>query len=295
MKIAITGCTGFIGHKFIELYKNKYSLIGITRNKSSFNEDGLEIQKSDYSVESLINIFQNVDAVLHLASQKAFSKDHTGVQAYTESILLLENVLIAANQCSIKNVVNISSRCVYGIYTQTKFNELSTTHPINKYGVMKLCGEIISEYYNNTFGMKIKNLRLAQVVGYPMKDKYMFNTFLERIRKNETIEILGQGAGKRDYIYVDDVCRAIEIAIQRENVSGIYNIGSGIGLSNLDVAKKMISIFESDSKIEVIKNSPLDKTNIVLDTNKAKNELGFVNKYDMDSILYDIKNKIRRE
>ena len=59
---------------------------------------------------------------------------------------------------------------------------------------------------------------------------------------------MGQGIGKRDYIYIKDVCRAIECAVQKCERFGIYNIGSGVGISNKDIAEKMVEILKVSLK-----------------------------------------------
>lgn len=290
MKIVITGITGFIG-KSLEKYLQDYEIIGVTRSlKNCKDGDNAKYIVSDYSIDDLKEIFRGAGAVVNLASQKVGGETQKGVQGYFSSISLLENIILAAKDCGITNIVNVSSRCVYGTYTENGFKETDETHPINLYGVMKIWGETISEYYNRTEKMKIKNLRLSQVVGYPMKDKYMFSTFLEKAVNNEPLEILGQGEGKRDYIYLKDVCRAIKCAVMNEERSGIYNIGSGVGVSNKEVAEKMIKIFGSKSQMNIKKDSPSDTSNIVLDVEKAKQELNFFCKYTMDTMLYDIKN-----
>ena len=85
-----------------------------------------------------------------------------------------------------------------------------------------------------------------------MFDKYMFSTFLEKIQKDDEIQIQGQGSGQRDYIYIKDVCKAISLAVQADKVSGVYNIASGIGTSNIKIAQKMKKVFESKSNIHVL-------------------------------------------
>ena len=92
-----------------------------------------------------------------------------------------------------------------------------------------------------------------------------------------------------------DVCTAIECAIKHSEQFGIYNIGSGIAISNLEVAEKMVRLFKSSSKINIIEDSPKDESRIVLDVTKAKNELDFACKYKMDDILYDIMIQDKRK
>ena len=298
MKVLVTGISGFIGENLAVFLKSNYDVIGITRKIKGYDliED-IEYKESDYTIASLTDIFKEVEAevIVNLASQKAGKEDLEGAQGYMDSISVLENIILSAKNCGIKNIINISSRCVYGNYTDSTFKESDESHPINKYGVMKSWGEILSEYYNRTDGMRIKNLRLSQVVGFPMKDKFMFSTFLEKTINNETLDIYGQGTGKRDYIYIKDVCTAIECAVKHSEQYGVYNVGSGIAISNLEVAKKMVYFFKSSSKINIIEDSPKDKSRIVLDMTKTKNELDFTCKYKMDDILYDIVAQIKRK
>ena len=294
-KIVIIGYTGFIGKNLVNYLGDKYDIVAVSRSGGCSEEKNIKYVKSDYSRESLKKILFDVDGVVNLASQKAAKDESCGVQIYSSSLKTLENIILASMDCNIKNIVTISSRCVYGNYTKESFSENEEINPINKYGLMKALGEEICEYYNLKRDMKIKNIRLSQVIGYPMNDKYMFSTFLEKTNENETIEIYGQGTGVRDYIYIGDACRAVELALIQKDKSGIYNIGTGKGISNLEIAKKMIEVFKSTSKISVISDSPQDKSRIILNIDKAKKELGFLPEYDMDKVLAEVREKRYKE
>ena len=290
MNIVITGVTGFIGQQLEAFLQEAHSITGVTRREDNIKNHF----KSSYSTEHLKELFYGADVVINLASQKALTNNTLGIQAYIPSVIILENILSASKECGIQNVINISSRCVYSSHTDTEFKETDVVHPLNMYGVMKLWNENLSDFYNRTYSMHIKNLRLSQVIGYPMFDKYMFSTFLEKIQKDDEIQIQGQGSGQRDYIYIKDVCKAISLAVQADKVSGVYNIASGIGTSNIKIAQKMKKVFESKSNIHVLPESPSDLTRVVLDTTKAKQDLHSSCDYTIDEALYDIKNIIKK-
>ncbi len=269
MKIAVTGGAGYIGREFIKEYSDQYSIISLSRSKQD------NAVQTDYSCQHLTEALAGCDAIVHLASQKA-TKDNeaNGLTAYFDSIRILEETLKAAKELGIKNVIFTSSRCVYGTFTDTKFTETDYLEPINYYGICKIACEKLCEYYNQRFDMNIKVLRLGQVIGSDMNDKSLFNTFLHNAQSNLPLTIMG--CDIRDYIYIKDVCRAIQCSIEHPECKGIYNISSGIGIDNQMIAKDMIAYFSSSSEIEIKEPTFHKKPDrIILDMTKAATELEF--------------------
>ena len=292
MKIAITGSNGLIGKNCIVELKKKFEIVALVRSTGNIGEKCSNVQyvKTDYSIENLMQVLNDVEGIVHLAAQKMLKDDDRGVEGYLPSIITLENVIKSALKLGITNIINFSSRCVYGEYSEEKYKENTKTMPINFYGVSKIMGEQLCEYYNDRYNMKIKNFRLAQVIdgGTSIQEKNMFNIFLQKAKQNNIIEIWGNGMDFRDYIYIKDVCRGIENGLLHPNQSGIYNIGSGIGVCNKTMAETIIKEAKSKSEIVYVKNKNVKNCKIILDVNKAKNELGFQCKYSMEGYIKDV-------
>lgn len=290
MKLAITGSNGYIGQNCIDYLNTDFDILALYRAKSRtlfrVRPANVHFKATDYSVEQLKDCFRRCDAILHLASQKAGKSGNPRIQEYYPSITLAENVLQAAYELNIRNIVMASSRCVYGINTATAFHESDTPNPINIYGIYKLLVEEMCRYYNEKKSMKIKVLRLGQVVGRNMNDRSMFCTFLKKVIADETLTV--NGIDERDYIYIKDVCNAIKCALCAAEKKGIFNIATGYAVSNLQVAQNMIDEF-SRGMIDFHEVNEEQPNRIVLDCNKAYHELKFQCQFkNMKQIISDI-------
>ena len=299
MKVAVTGATGFVGKAVVEDLSRDMEVIALGRKGGSILQmqplERVSYAECGYTVPELRELCEGADAIINLASQKVVKGEPNGLEDYRSSLELLEHVLRAAAENGIKNVITISSRCVYGEQNTLPYSEDETPDPINFYAVEKVMGETLSEYYNRKKGLCVKNLRLAQVIGYPMNDGYMFSTFLRQIQEGETVRIWGNGVGKRDYIYLKDVTQAIRCALSAKEEKGIFNIGSGIGVSNVEIAEWMKEVFHSNSEIQMLREKPEDKSIVYLDMNKTKERLHFSCRFSMQDVIRDIAEQIQRE
>lgn len=296
MKLAITGSTGLIGHACVEELKARHDIIAMSRPRVGRKmplADGVEYIETEYSEDELTEIICGCDGVIHLAARKVVPGEPEGSRHYMDSLFLLEKVIRAAQNCGISNIVDISSRCVYGNYTEDSFVEDAPLAPINFYAVEKIMAEQLAEFYNRERGMCIKTLRLSQVVAYLPDEKNMFMTFLKQALNHESITLYGEGKGVRDYIYVKDVCRGIEAAICAKKRKGIYNLGSGIGSSICQIAEQILQLTNSSGQVVHLMDKAEDCSRIVLNTDKMREEMGFSAQYDVNAMVCDILESMK--
>lgn len=112
MKLVITGANGLIGKRFLDAYADKYKILALTRSKSLPSDEPRKVvwQSTDYSVVSLVDIFSNADAVLHLASMRPYAKG----DCYLDNVTLDRAIFKAAAEAQLKNITYLSSCSVYG-------------------------------------------------------------------------------------------------------------------------------------------------------------------------------------
>ena len=282
-KIGLVGGSGFIGQSFQKLYAEKAVLADASRKNSAVGE---------YSPEALEKALSGCDSVVIFAAKKVSQNEKQSLMLYNDNIKILENTLIACTNLGIKNIIYLSSRCVYSNRQKSPVKENGELAPINYYGISKLSCELLCGYYNRHFGTNIKILRLSQVIGND-KNGYLISLYTENAAAGKPLLVYGASAGKRDYIYVKDVCRAIWLALQKYALCGVYNIASGIGTTNSELAKAIIDGFHSRSEIEVLTDKKEDTSVCYLNTEKAKNELGFWRQYSLTDAFSDIYNEER--
>lgn len=280
-KIGLVGGSGFIGKNFKNLFGDKAEIKDISRKNQTV---------SQYSAEQLEQALAGCDSVVIMAAKKVNPKEQQSLALYEENVRIVENTLIACNQLGIKNIVYLSSRCVYANPQKSPIAEGGVIRPINYYGISKYTGELLCGYYNRIDQTNIKILRLSQVVGND-KNGYMIDRFMENAEKGQPLTVYGKSVGQRDYIYVKDACHAIWAALHRYDLCGVYNIGSGVGTTSLELAKAIINGFHSSSQVEMLTEKQEDPSISYLDVRKAKEALGFSCAYSLAEAFCDLKKE----
>lgn len=297
MRVAVTGGTGFIGKNLLKMLNNKYEFIILGRRSIDnyiIGDEKYKYHCTDYSVEQLVNCFKNVDAVVHLSSKKV-EYDSKFDDYISDNIVLTSNVFEACRDTGIKNVINLSSRMTYDIDAKIPWVENSKENPNTYYGISKLTIDKLANYYNANFDMQIKSLRASQVFGLNdnVIDKnqmgFMIMKFIDLAIKKQALTIYGDGAGVRDYIYIKDLINSIDCALESPSANGIFNIGSGVGISHKELATKINQIFNNQSNLIYDYDVVEDKSKHLLDIDKARRVLKYSPEYPLEKALQDIK------
>lgn len=282
-KIGLVGGSGFIGSCFQSMYSNAARLCDVSRKSGAVGE---------YTPEQLEKALYVCDSVVIFAAKKVNPDEKQSFMLYEDNIKTLENTLIACVKLGIKNIVYLSSRCVYANTQKSPVGENGEIAPINYYGISKYSCELLCDYYNRNFGTNIKILRLSQVVGND-RNGYLISRYVENASDGKPLAVYGNALGKRDYIYVKDACFAIWLALDKYLLCGVYNIGSGTGTSNAELAKAVIDGVGSSSEIKFFRDKKEDVSVCYLNTAKAKNELGFECSYSLTQAFGELSAQKR--
>ena len=265
--INVLGGNGFVGSRYRELTKNV-----VINAKYDY------IVKEDSEVVYFISTVDNYNV-------------HTN--PYLDIETNLTTLVKTLESCKDKNVTFnfISSWFVYGD-VKLPAKEDSYCDPKGFYSITKRTAEQLIISYCETFGIKYRILRLANVLGksdYKVsKKKNALQYMINQVVNNEDINLYEGGIFYRDYIYVDDVVQAINLIIEKGNLNEIYNIGNGEQVfikQALDYVKNKVN---STSKFGTMQIPQFHKTvqtkNMVLDISKIKN-LGYIPQYNINQIL----------
>lgn len=288
MNITVFGGAGFIGSNLLqELEISNYRVTLYDRNtKSKKMPDSIyKIIDGDFFTESNFDdILYNQDIVIHLISGVSPYTSMLNVEAaYNNDIPATLRMLEAARKNNVSKVIYLSSGgTVYGNRDETYLSEELFSAPINHYGIMKLTIEKILLLYNEIYKMNNIALRVANPYGpgqNPGKNIGAVSIFMDKILKGEEITIFGDGNLVRDYIEISDVTksliRSIEYKREDPTLKPIFNVGTGIGTSLLEVIKEIETITGKKAAISFIKERSIDAKRNVLDVNKAKHYLDF--------------------
>jgi len=268
-KLSVFGSTGFIGRRFTEMYPNETIKVRKEENEAP-------TKNLLYLISTVDNY--NIHSDLHIDVDTNLSK-------------LLDVIKANKDENLIFNFV--SSWFVYGQNPNIPFNEETTIcKPTGFYSITKRCAEEMLICFCNTFNIRYRIFRLANVLGEGDKKisrkKNALQFLVNEAVHDRDLHLYYGGEVLRDYIYIDDVCSAIKLCTDTAPTNQIINIGSGTPSKFLDIIDK--TIVKSQSKSRIIDIQPTVFHNIVqtkhsyLDVKKLKS-YGFKQKYNMDDII----------
>jgi len=281
MKVAVTGASGFLGSHFLEMYKNKFEIIALSR-KSIKNQKDVEFRQTDYSKESLRKVLSDCEAILHLGANRPYGLMQND---FMENIRVDKNIFEAALEIGIKNIVFTSSRSVYG-NQQAPWKETQKPMPTAPYALAKYQSEITAEYFNQK-GMNIKVLRIAQVFGLGEYESSAISTFIRNSHQGIPIVLTVTGI-LREYIYIKDLMNAFSTALTNENHKGIYNVGSGELIKLEDIAKTIVSVFQREKLVQIAENPKFIEENSIMDSSLFYKTFKWKPSYTFASATKDI-------
>jgi len=313
-KILILGASGFIGQNLYLYFKKKnYKVFGTYLNKPVKNSNKQNLFKCNlvnyYEINSISDKIKNIDVIINAAAITSGAKDiinspHIHVN---DNAIINSNITKLSFEKKIKHVIMMSCSVMYPSslkkLKETDYQDFQKIYPKYFGGAwMKIFMEKNSEFYSSLKKSKFTIIRHSNTYGpydkYDLEKSHVFGaTIAKTMNAKKTIKVWGEGTEIRDFLYIDDLCRFIEMAIKKQNNNfEIYNVGSGKGISIKNLVKKVIE--KSKKKLEIVyeTHQPTLKTNIVLDCSKALKDFNWAAKTTLDdgivkSINWYIKNR----
>ncbi len=301
MNFLITGIAGFIGsHTGEKLISLGHSVIGIdnfdpfyARTIKMSNIDQLKKSKSFQlyeadirSKETLLDIFDKheVDIVIHLAAKAGVRPSIEYISEYYEvNINGTVNLLECMKDKRITKLIFASSSSVYGNNQKVPFSELDMVdHPISPYAATKKSGELLCHTYSHLYGIDITCLRFFTVFGPRQRPDLAIHKFTRLIDEGKPVPVFGDGSTSRDYTYVEDIIAGIIGAIEKLDGFHVYNIGESRVIKLNELIKLIETALNKKAILKIQPLQPGDVEKTFADISKARLELGYDPKYDME-------------
>lgn len=297
MKIAIFGGGGFIGSAIVDrLLKDGHEIKIFERHrvdpyrKFSASESVEWISGDLMSIHDVSKVVNGVDVVLHLVSTtlpKSSSDDP--IYDVQSNLIATLQMLNAMRDCGVRKIVFISSGgTVYGVPSYLPIDEAHPTDPMVSYGITKLAIEKYLLLYQRQHGIKANILRVTNPYGERQRVETAqgaVGVFLDRVLKDQPLEIWGDGSVTRDYIYVGDVAEAFSRAIEYDGPASVFNISSGNGTSLNQLIDQIEKVVDRPVQRQYLSGRAFDVPISVLDNSLAQRELGWVPAVDLLSGL----------
>lgn len=251
MKIVVTGATGVLGRHLLALLRGPgtkgptMELIALSRH-SRPAPSGVRALRSDYSLEHLNKVMGGCDAVVHLAASRSASAELTD---HLPSLELADHVFRAAAAHG-AHIVYASSISVYGYAVTPPWTETTPPAAHLPYGVLKYAAERLGVGYAARAGSPMASLRFGHLYGAFEDNNYLVNTLMRRAAQDMDLHLHAPARVRRDFTYAGDAAQGVVDALTTR-ADGVFNIGSGMPVTNAEIATAIVNGFGSRSRIIV--------------------------------------------
>ena len=302
-KVLVTGGAGFIGSNFIHYWlKNhpadfvvnldKLTYAGNRQNlKAVENSPNYSFIKSDICDPQIVKkAMKGVDVVVHFAAESHVDRSIMDPSVFVKTNVLGTQVLLnEALDANVGRFHHISTDEVFGaleLDDPQRFTEETPYSPRSPYSASKAAADHLVRAYHVTYKLPITITNCADNFGpfqYPEK---LVSLSITNVLEGKKVPIYGDGLYVRDWLYVEDHCRAIDLVIAKGKVGETYLIGTDSDMANIDLVKKLLLIMGKDEKmIEYVADRPGHDRRYAIDSAKIKNELGWKPVFDLEEAL----------
>lgn len=291
--ILVTGGAGFIGSNFINYIlksADDINIINLDKLTYAGNKENLfaseknknyNFIKGDICNNELVDyVFKkySINFVINFAAETHVDRSILGAEVFYTTNVIGTNVLLeAAKRYKVEKYVQISTDEVYGsLGPEGLFKEESPLAPNSPYSSSKAGADLMALSYYRTFGVPVVITRCSNNYGPYQFPEKLIPLMVINALNNKKLPVYGDGLNVRDWIYVIDHNRAVELVMENGKPGQIYNIGAGYEMKNIEIIKLILSILgKSDNLIEYIADRPGHDRRYAIDSTKIREELGW--------------------
>jgi dTDP-glucose 4,6-dehydratase len=287
MRTLITGGAGFIGCNFVRhmlkehpdeeiIVLDKLTYAGRLENLEEVM-DRITFVKGDICDKEIVKkTMEGCDKVVNFAAESHVDRSIATPEDFVMTdVIGVFTLLEEARRRDIDRFVQISTDEVYGSTVSGSFSEADILDPSSPYSASKAGGELLARSYVRTYGLNLVVTRSSNNYGpfqYPEK---LIPVLVIKALRNEPLPIYGKGLNVRDWLHVEDNCRAIDLVLQKAEAGDIVNVGSGNEVPNIDVAKMILEhMGKPESLIAFVTDRPGHDFRYSLEWERLK-ELGW--------------------
>ena len=289
MKILVTGGAGFIGANFIRYWLNKHpedKIVNLDKltyaghlssTKDYKDNKNYSFIKGDICDPKIVNkVIDGVDCVIHFAAESHVDRSVLGPKTFVLTNVIGTQVLLeAALKHEVKRFHHVSTDEVFGalpLDSDKKFTENTVYDPRSPYSASKAASDHLVRAYFHTYGLPITITNSSNNYGNFQDPEKFLSRMITNLIDNQKLPIYGDGKYVRDWVHVEDHCRAIDAVLKKGIVGETYLVG-GLkdDINNLAVAKKLLKIFnKNEDFLKYVKDRPGHDRRYAVDWTKLK-------------------------
>lgn len=301
--VLVTGGAGFIGSNFIHYWLKEHPsdrIVNLDVLTYAGNLDSLkDIQdkphysfvKADICDKGAVrDCVKEANVVVHFAAETHVDRSILGPEAFVETNVRGTFVLLEAVRQYGKRFHHISTDEVFGALSLedlSKFTEHTAYNPHSPYAASKAASDHLVRAYFETFGVPVTITNCSNNFGPYQHPEKFISRMITNLIDGQNVKIYGDGKYVRDWLFVEDHCRAVERVLQRGKMGETYLVGGmAHDVNNLEVAKLLLTYMKLDeNRIEFVKDRPGHDRRYAVDWSKIHKELGWEPAYEFHTWL----------
>ena len=293
--ILVTGGAGFIGSNFIYYMQrnhpdyrlvcidaltyagNLYTLDDARKGNFRFVLGDITDRKTVFD----LCVEENFDAIVNFAAESHVDRSIENPEVFLKTNILGTQVLLdACNKYGIARYHQVSTDEVYGDLPLDRpdlfFTEDTPIHTSSPYSASKASADLLVMAYHRTFGTPVTISRCSNNYGPYQFPEKLIPLMISKALADEKLPVYGEGLNVRDWLYVDDHCKAIDMILENGRIGEVYNIGGHNEKANIDVVKTILkAVGKEESLITYVKDRPGHDMRYAIDPAKIHSELGW--------------------
>ncbi len=300
MKILVTGGAGFIGSNFVHhvltnypsdqiVVVDKLTYAGNLRNLgSALQGSRCQFVRLDINDPAVADAFSGCDAVVHFAAESHVDRSIEDASPFVKTNV--EGAWRLVEACRARRIprfVHVSTDEVYGsLGAEGKFSESSPIDPTSPYAASKAASDLFILSAVKTHRFPAIVTRCTNNYGpFQFPEKFI-PLMISRALAGEHLPVYGDGKQVRDWIHVEDHCRALDLVLRKGREGEVYNIGGECELENISVARKILKALGcSEGLLKFVSDRPAHDRRYALDCSKLKASLGWKPRWDFEKGL----------
>ncbi len=303
MRLLITGAAGFIGSRFSEMaldaadalgYNEIVLLDALTYSGRLENLDGVLRDSRVEFVHGSINdatltneLLSGTTSVVHLAAESHVDRSIESAEPFfVANVLGTQQLLESSRRGGVERFVHVSTDEVYGTIESGSWDEKYALAPNSPYSASKAASDLAVLAYHATYGLDVCVTRCSNNFGPRQFPEKMIPLFVSNLMDNQSVPLYGDGLQVREWLHVDDHCRALLLVLQHGKSGEIYNIGSDNEMTNRELTTRLLALCgANESSIELVTDRLGHDRRYSVNWDKIKDQLGFVPTVNFDDAL----------
>ena len=259
MNVLVTGGAGFIGSNFVRYALKQHPNWQITTldaltyaGRRETLHDVIEHPRHAFVHGNITDarvvdpLVQDADIVVHFAAETHVDRSIQSAESFIQTDVIGTFVLLEAARLNtaLQRFIQISTDEVYGSVETGKSRETDALMPRNPYAASKAAADRLAYSYWATYGVPVIVTRASNNYGPYQFPEKLIPLFITNAIKGETVPLYGDGLNVRDWLHVEDHCRAIDVLLGAGTNGEIYNIGGGNEIANLDLTHRILALLK---------------------------------------------------